>query len=408
VTGPDGAVPEVAFEELVGDVFRAEWARVVAALVAFCGDLDLAEDAAQEAFATATRRWRVDGVPDVPRAWLITTARHRVVDRLRREHRLTDKLRAIEPAPDVATATATENTAMSTSTIPDDRLELVFLCCHPALAPQARVALTLRAVGGLDTAEIARAFLVTEETMKRRLTRARTKIREAGIPFGVPAADLLPARIEVVLAVLYLIFNQGWGDGRTDLAAEAIRLTRVLDDLLPDHPRITALLALMLLHDSRRAARIQDGQIVPLADQDRRLWDRERLDEGRGLLHRSLARGARGPYALQAAIAELQTEDPIDWPAVAELYDALLDETGSAVVALNRAVAVAEIQGPAAALAIVDDLDLGKYRYLHSTRAELLRRLGDVPGARQAYDRALALTTTEVERRFLQRRRAEL
>jgi RNA polymerase sigma-70 factor, ECF subfamily len=406
VTGPDGTLPEVAFEEMLGVVFRDEWARVVAALVAFCGDLDLAEDAAQEAFVTAAGRWPVDGVPDVPRAWLVTAARHRMVDRLRREQRLTGKVRALDPVRhDTA---ATERTGMSTSTVPDERLELVFLCCHPALAPQARVALTLRAVGGLDTAEIARAFVVTEETMKRRLTRARTKIREAGIPFGVPAADLLPARIDVVLAVLYLIFNQGWGDGRTDLAAEAIRLTRVLDDLLPEHPRITALLALMLLHDSRRAARVRDGRIVPLADQDRGLWDTERLDEGRAQLRRSLARGARGPYALQAAIAELQTEDPIDWPSVAELYDALLAETGSAIVALNRAVAVAETRGPAAALAIVDDLDLGDYRYLHSTRAELLRRLGDVPGARAAYDRAMALTTTEAERRFLEHRRSEL
>jgi RNA polymerase sigma-70 factor (ECF subfamily) len=406
VTGPDGTLPEVAFEEMLGVVFRDEWARVVAALVAFCGDLDLAEDAAQEAFATAAGRWPVDGVPDVPRAWLVTAARRRVLDRLRREQRFTEKVRALDPARhDTA---APERTGMSTSTVPDERLELVFLCCHPALAPQARVALTLRAVGGLDTAEIARAFLVTEETMKRRLTRARTKIREAGIPFGVPAADLLPARIDVVLAVLYLVFNQGWGDGRTDLAAEAIRLTRVLDDLLPEHPRITALLALMLLHDSRRAARVRDGRIVPLADQDRGLWAGERLAEGRAQLRRALARGARGHYALQAAIAELQTEDPIDWPSVAELYDALLAETGSAVVALNRAVAVAETRGPAAALAIVDDLDLGDYRYLHSTRAELLRRLGDVPGARAAYDRALALTTTEAERRFLEHRRSEL
>ena len=406
MTEPDGTLPGVTFRELFSGVFRAEWARVVAALVTFCGDLDIAEDAAQEAFATAAIRWPIDGVPDVPRAWLVTAARRRAVDRLRRERRLTDKLWALEPPQDPAAAN--ERTQMSASTIPDERLELVFLCCHPALAPQARVALTLRAVGGLDTAEIARAFLVTEETMKRRLTRARTKIREAGIPFGVPAPELLPARIEVVLAVLYLIFNQGWGDVRIDLAAEAIRLTRVLDRLLPDHPAITALLALMLLHDSRRAARIQGGQIVPLADQDRELWDSGTLAEGRALLHRSLARGARGPYALQAAIAELQTADPIDWPSVVELYDSLLEQTRSPVVALNRAVAVAETRGPAAALEIVEELDLEEYRYLHSTRAELLRRLGDIPRARNAYDRALALTATEVERCFLRRRRSEL
>ena len=383
---------------VVEAVFRAEWARVVAAVVAFCGDLDVAEDAAQEAFAVAARRWPLDGVPDVPRAWLVTAARRRAVDRLRRERRhrrLADELVVDEEAATTVPAS-----------IPDERLELIFLCAHPALAPQARAALTLRAVGGLDTAEIARAFLVGEETMKRRLTRARTKIREAGIPFGVPGGDLLAARVPVVLAVLYLIFNQGWGDGRADLAGEAIRLTRILEDLLPREPTVSALLALMLLHDSRRAARVRDGELVTLAEQDRACWDSEELAEGRALLERALARGARGPYALQAAIAELQSHERIDWPAVVALYDALGRETGSPVVALNRAVAVAETEGPAAALAIVDALDLEDYRYLHSTRAELLRRLGDADGARRAYDRAIALSTTEAERRFLARRRA--
>lgn len=383
--------------DVVAGVFRAEWARVVATLVGFCGDLHVAEDAAQEAFATAARRWPVDGVPDVPRAWLVTAARNRAIDVLRRDQRLTDKLRLLE-AP----------VSSAGSTFPDERLELVFLCCHPALAPEARVALTLRAVGGLDTAEIARAFLVAEETMKRRLTRARTKIREAGIPFRVPDEPALDERLDTVLAVLYLIFNQGYGDGRVDLAAEAIRLAVVLDELLPTRPRVTALRALMVLHDSRRAARVRDGAIVPLAEQDRALWDGARIAEGRALLDGAIARGARGPYALQAAIAELQTREPVDWRAVAELYDALLRETGSPVVALNRAVAVAELDGPAAALAIVDGLELGDYRYLHSTRAELLRRLGDRAGARAAYDRALRLATTEPERRFLHRRRAEL
>lgn len=386
-------------------VFRTEWARIVAALVGFCGDLHVAEDAAQEAFAAAAVRWPVDGTPDVPRAWLLTTARNRAIDRLRRERRLAEQLQLRERQ---EAAERGAEAAMDTSAIPDERLELVFLCCHPALAAEARVGLTLRAVGGLGTAEIARAFLVTEETMKRRLTRARTKIRDAGIPFGVPAEHLLPARLDTVLAVLYLIFNQGYGDGRADLAREAIRLVRVLDGLMPQQPRVTALLALMLLHDSRRAARIADGQVVPLADQDRTRWDTAQLEEGRALLDGALARGARGNYALQAAIACLQTEDPVDWPSVAQLYDALLTETGSAVVALNRAVAIAETDGPAAALAIVDGLDLGGYRYLHSTRAELLRRLGDTAAAHNAYDRALDLTTTEAERRFLQRRRAEL
>ena len=396
-------MPEVTTD--LTEVFRAEWARVVAALVGFCGDLHVAEDAAQEAFATAAVRWPVDGTPDVPRAWLVTTARNRAIDRLRRERRLTEKLRLLEQQQ--ASEQGAE-AAVDASAIPDERLELVFLCCHPALAPEARVGLTLRAVGGLDTAEIARAFLVSEETMKRRLTRARTKIRDAGIRFGLPDEHLLPARLDTVLAVLYLIFNQGYGDGRADLAAEAIRLARVLDDLLPEQPRVTALLALMLLHDSRRGARIHDGQIVPLADQDRSLWDTAQIAEGRALLDSALARGARGAYALQAAIAALQTEDPIDWPSVATLYDALLSETSSPVVALNRAVAIAEIDGPAAALMIVDSLDLGDYRYLHSTRAELLHRLGDTAAARDAYDRALDLTTTEAERRFLHRRRAEL
>lgn len=395
-----GGVPGV-----VARTFRSEWSRIVATLVGSCGDLHVAEDAAQEAFASAARRWPVDGVPDVPRAWLLTTARNRAIDVLRREQRHAEQLRRLDPPPEPAPQEVPD---MEPPAIPDERLELMFLCCHPALAPEARVALTLRAVGGLDTAEIARAFLVTEDTMKRRLTRARTKIRDAGIPFRVPDAAVLPERVEIVLAVLYLIFNQGWGDGRADLAAEAIRLTGLLDDLLPAQPRVTALRALMLLHDSRRAARIRGGTIVALAEQDRSLWDPDQVAAGRALLDRALARGARGPYALQAAIAELQTEDPIDWHEVRRLYDALLEQTGSPVVALNRAVAVAETDGPDAALALVDALDLGDYRYLHSTRAELLRRLGDRAGARAAYDRALALTTTDGERRFLARRRAEL
>lgn len=386
---------------VIEETFRAEWSRIVATLVGFCGDLHVAEDAAQEAIAIAARRWPVDGVPDVPRAWLVTTARNRAIDLLRREQRHAEKLRMLDPPKEVTDVE-------EASVVADERLELVFLCCHPALAPEARVALTLRAVGGLDTAEIARAFLVTEATMKRRLTRARTKVRDAGIPFRIPEEAVLPDRLDTALAVLYLIFNQGWGDSRADLAAEAIRLAGLLDELLPAQSQVTALRALMLLHDSRRAARIRDGAIVPLAEQDRALWDAAQIAAGRALLNQALARGARGPYALQAAIAELQTEDGIDWSEVRRLYDALLAETGSAVVALNRAVAVAETEGPGAALAIVDELDLGDYRYLHSTRAELLCRLGDLDAARAAYDRALELTTTDPERRFLQRRRAEL
>jgi len=384
---------------VLADVFRAEWARVLAALIGFCGDVDVAEDAAQEAFAIAARRWPVEGEPDNPLAWLVATGRNRAIDRLRRARTLATKLRELPEIPAAPT---------SMTTIPDERLELVFLCCHPALSPEARVALTLRALGGLSTPEIARAFLVSEETMKRRLTRARTKIRDAAIPFRVPDASALPARLDAVLAVLYLIFNQGYGDGRVDLAAEAIRLTRILADLLPDAERVLALLALMLLHDSRRDARFVDGELVPLAEQDRARWDRARIAEGSALLDRALAAGARDPYAVQAANAELQTEDPIDWRAVVALYDTLAAQTGSAVVALNRAVAVAECGGPGPALALVDALDLDGYRYFHSTRAELLRRLGDTAAACAAYDRALDLTTTDAERRFLLRRRAEL
>jgi RNA polymerase sigma-70 factor, ECF subfamily len=383
------------------EVFRAEWARVLASLVRFCGDIDVAEDAAQEAFTIAAGRWAHDGPPDNPRAWLVATGRNRAIDRLRRDRSLAEKTRLLDrPEPGEIT--------MVETTIPDERLELVFLCCHPALAPEAQVALTLRSLGGLSTPEIARAFLVSEETMKRRLTRARTKIGVAAIPFAVPDEQALPPRLTTVLAVLYLIFNQGYGDGRIDLAAEAIRLARTLGELMPEQPQIAALLALMLLHDSRRDARSPDGELVPLADQDRTRWDTDQIVEGRALLDRALARGARGPYAVQAAIAALQTEDPIDWPSVVALYATLREQTGSAVVELNRAVAVAEIDGPGPALAIVDALDLDDYRYYHSTRAELLRRLGDTDGAGIAYGRALDLTTTDTERRFLERRRAEL
>lgn len=381
---------------MIDEIFRAEWGRVVASLVGFCRDVDVAEEAAQEAFALAAQRWARDGLPDEPRAWLVTVGRNKAIDRLRRDRRHAEKVQLLPPPAE---------RPMPATAIPDERLELVFLCCHPALAPEARVALTLRALGGLTTAEIARAFLVSEETMKRRLTRARTKIKVAAIPFAVPGEDLLPARLGTVLAVLYLIFNQGYGDQRVDLAAEAIHLGRMLAELLPDEPEPSALLALMLLHDARRDARTRDGELVLLADQDRSRWNAAQIEEGRALL-----RDARGPYAVQAAIAALQTEDPIDWPAVAGLYGTLRELTGSAVVELNRAVAVAETAGPGAALAIVDAIapDLDGYRYLHSTRAELLRRLGDRAGARTAYRRALDLTTTDTERRFLERRLAEL
>jgi RNA polymerase sigma-70 factor (ECF subfamily) len=286
---------------------------------------------------------------------------------------------------------------------PDERLELVFTCCHPALALEAQVALTLRTLGGLTTEEIARAFLVPAETMKRRLTRAKAKIRTAGIPFSVPADHVLPDRLAAVLAVVYLIFNEGYG-GRIDLAAEAIRLGRMLALLMPDEPEARALLALMLLHDARREARFRGGELVLLQDQDRSHWHHGQIAEGRAMLDQALALHGRGPYVLQAAIASLQADDPIDWAEVAALYGELARVTGSPVVELNRAVAIAEVDGPEAALAIVDTLPLDDYQYLYSTRAELLRRLGRVDEARAAYGRALELARDEPERRFLERR----
>jgi RNA polymerase sigma-70 factor, ECF subfamily len=291
--------------------------------------------------------------------------------------------------------------------IPDERLELIFMCCHPALAPEAQVALTLRSLGGLTTEEIAAAFLTSTETMKRRLSRARVKIKQAGIPFAVPPDRLLPDRLAAVLATIYLIFNEGYG-GRGDLAAEAIRLGRLLAELMPDEPEVHGLLALMLLHDARRDARFAGGELVVLADQDRSLWIRDQIAAGRAALARALALRGRGPYVIQAAIAALQSDEDVDWPQIAALYRELARITGSPVVELNRAVAVAETDGAEAALEIVDGLDLAGYRYLHSTRAELLRRLGRVDEAKDAYRRALELARTTPERRFLERRLDEL
>jgi RNA polymerase sigma-70 factor, ECF subfamily len=390
---------------------------VLACLIGYLGDFDLAEEAAAEAFAIAAQRWPGTGLPDNPGAWLVTTARRRAIDRLRRDRVLAAKLHLLaetephDPGED----------AMAGPPIPDERLELVFMCCHPALAIEAQVALTLRAVAGLTTEEIARAFLVPAETMKRRLTRAKSKIKVAGIPFAVPAASQLPERLAAVLAVVYLIFNQGYSDANREngVAGEAIRLGRVLAALLPAEPEVLGLLALMLLHDARREARFDGQDLVLLPDQDRSRWDWQQIAEARDLLARAwpgsglpdpdsqLQPPARGPYALQAAIASLQAENPLDWLQIAALYGELADRTGSAVVRLNRAVAIAEADGPAAALAIVDGLDLPGYQYWHSTRAELLRRLGRADEARAAFGEALALARTVPERRFLERRIAE-
>ena len=388
---------------------------MLASLIGYLGDFDLAEEAAAEAFAVAAQRWPSDGMPDNPGAWLVTTARHRAIDRLRRDRVLAAKLHLLAPEPAMPEPTMGEE-SMTDPPIPDERLELVFVCCHPALAIEAQVALTLRAVAGLTTEEIARAFLVPAETMKRRLTRAKSKIKVAGIPFAVPAASQLPERLAAVLAVVYLIFNEGYSepDRDSNLASEAIRLGRVLAALLPAEPEVPGLLALMLLHDARREARFDGQDLVLLPDQDRSRWDWGQIAEARDLLDRALLDPAlqirptaRGPYALQAAIASLQAEASLDWPQIAALYGELADRTGSAVVRLNRAVAIAEADGPAAALAIVDGLDLRGYQYWHSTRAELLRRLGRADEARVAYREALALARTVPERRFLERRIAE-
>jgi RNA polymerase sigma-70 factor (ECF subfamily) len=381
-------------------VFREQWGRILAALIGFLGEFDLAEEAVQEAFAIAAARWPRDGTPSNPTAWLITTARNRAINRIRRDRTLAAKTRLLE-LPEASYDTIDE------MTFEDERLELIFTCCHPSLATDAQVALTLRTLGGLRTDEIARAFLVPEATMAQRLVRAKRKIKAAGIPFRVPPDHLLPDRLAAVLAVVYLIFNEGYG-GRGELAAESLRLGRALAELMPDEPEVHGLLAVMLLHDSRRAARYRDGELVLLADQDRSLWDAAEIDEGRAALDRALALHGRGPYVLQAAIASLHAGERSDWPQIAALYGELARLTGSPVVELNRALALAEQHGPEVGLEIIDGLPLEDFRYLHSARAEMLRRLGRAAEAADAYRRALELVHSDAERRLLERRLDEL
>ena len=354
----------------------------------------------QEAFAIAAERWPQDGPPANPGAWLTVTARNRALDRIRRDRTLAAKVRLLE------TQETVEDT-LDETTFPDERLELIFTCCHPALGLDAQVALTLRTLGGLTTEEIARAFLVPEATMAQRLVRAKRKIAAAGIPFRIPDAHLLPDRLAAVLSVVYLIFNEGYG-GRGELATEAIRLGRSLTELMPDEPDAHGLLALMLLHDARRDARVRNGELVLLDDQDRAFWDAVEIEQGRASLARALALQGRGPYVVQAAIASLHADEPRDWVEIAALYGELARLTGSPVVELNRGVAVAEAEGPAAGLAIVDALELDGYRYFHSARADFLRRLDRVDEARKAYERALELATADHERRFLEKRLADL
>lgn len=401
----------------VDDVYRADWGRIVATLIRLCGDFDVAEEAAQDAFAAAVRQWPNEGVPTSPAAWIIQTAKHKAIDRLRRQTRFQEKAESYAQEQ----PTTTEQPELTENEIPDDRLRLIFTCCHPALAPESQVALTLRTLCGLETDEIARAFLVPPTTMAQRLVRAKRKIRDAGIPYKIPDTSEIRQRLDAVLTVIYLVFNEGYasthGEGllRTDLCAEAIRLARIVRVLLAPYPpaEVTGLLALMLLHDSRRDARVDEaGDLVVLEEQDRALWNQASIAEALPLVTQAIASPAAGPYAVQAAIAsehcKTQRSEQTDWRQIVELYDRLERLQPSPIVSLNRAVAVAMAEGPEHGLRLIDDLmtsgELDGYHLLHAARADLLRRIGSNEDAATSYTRALELTSNDAERRFLEKR----